>query len=60
MIIRNDTIYTDAQGRPFVKPVLADYPSTTAWLRAVWRWQDQITDCSNEAFDAAWRKALKD
>ena len=59
MIIRNGEIHTDAQGRPFVKPELADYPDSGAWLRAMWKYQDQIIDCSNAAFDEAWRKALK-
>lgn len=51
-------ILTDDKGRPFARPVRADFADTTSYLRACWAYNDAITNAGNTAFAEAFRKAL--
>lgn len=56
-------ILTDAQGRPFERPespgANATLEQRLAYLRAVWAFNDAVSDCANTAFSKALGKALK-
>lgn len=52
-------IITDARGRPIDKPVRADFASDVEFIRAFHAWRDKITKSANEAFDDAFRKAMR-
>ena len=59
----NDTIYTDAQGRPIPRPEREDFEpgieGTVAFMRATWAWKDKITDLANKAFADQFRKSVR-
>lgn len=55
----SEPIYTDANGKPFEKPLPEDYMRASEYFQAYWRYRDAIADCANKAFDEGFRKGLK-
>lgn len=57
-------ILTRGDGTPYVRPERSDYPEGTegarTYLRAFHAYKDEIADDANRAFDAAFRKALRE
>lgn len=51
-------ILTNAEGRPFLKPERAGYPTLVDYVRAVHEFNDRVTADANSAFDRQWIKAL--
>ncbi len=55
-------IFTDAEGRPIERPESpgkhAPLEDRLAHMRAVWAYNDRVTDIANASFDRAFGKAL--
>ena len=56
-------IFTNAKGVPVERPENpgkdAHIDDKIAFMRAVWAYNDRVTDLANASFDVAFRKALK-
>lgn len=57
------TIFTDAGGRPIERPARpgphASPAERLAYMRALAAYNDRIADTANQAFDRAFREALR-
>ena len=57
-------IFTDAKGVPVERPECPGKDATTderlAHMRAVWAYNDRVTDMANASFASAFTQALKD
>lgn len=55
-------ILTNANGVPFDRPKLDDYPRTPKgrqqWLRAIQDFNDRVTECANRAFSEQLKESL--
>lgn len=60
----NEVIYVDESGRPFVKPAKPASDCTTeefvGWMRAMYAYNDAITNEASRAFDDQFRKSLRE
>lgn len=52
-------IFTDEKGVPIPKPERDEYESDVEYVRAFHEWKQRIANMSSEAFDEAFRKAMK-
>lgn len=52
-------ILVDADGRPIPRPCRADYPTTEAYLRAAWAFQDRVYAAGNAGFAAGFARGMR-
>jgi len=57
------TIFTDAKGRPFERPERpaddAGIEERIAWMRAMYAYNDAVTDCASRAFADGFNRRVR-
>jgi hypothetical protein len=54
-----DVTFTYEDGRPFVRPIRADFKTETDWLAAIHKFNTEVTNEANRAFADQFRKSLR-
>ncbi len=52
-------ILTDANGVPFDKPLREDFATDAEYLRAIWSYQDRVTNYANSEFADAFDREMR-
>ena len=52
-------ILTDEKGRPIPRPAREDYPDDIAFMRAIFAYNDRVTNIANKAFLEGLAASLK-